>query len=236
MFDCKKYREQFPLQYLQNYIHTHHYRIYEQDTLNVLLDGHIKFLGHEWNMYTYTNESIERCVSYAPYYEKQEYFQARKNPKCIHYAAHPKPWWVAKGDFAIEFWKYARISPFYEEILYKFLSDFAIQRFKESLPAQETVNVQFPTSGPIEGLQGEETKNIVVEQVNEVPILHPIQQQMEIPIIDERSSARKFADRYLPYGTKRRAFVKRLVPRDSLRWRVAKRIYFVFAPQYKKKK
>lgn len=41
---------------------------------------------------------------------------------------------------------------------------------------------------------------------------------------DPRSKFRKFADRLFPSGTKRRKFIKWLIPRNSLRWRILKKI------------
>lgn len=117
LLDCEKIRDKFSLVYLQNFISVHQYRIYEQDTLNVLLDTHFYFLDRSWNLYTYTNDFVEKCVSLAPIIDNKAYLAARKNPKCIHYASHPKPWWTGKGDFAIDFWEYARLSPFYESLV-----------------------------------------------------------------------------------------------------------------------
>lgn len=117
LLDCKKIRELYTLEYLQNYIDTHNFRIYEQDTLNVLLDGKILFLDRRWNMYTYTSDAIVKCVNYAPFKDKQEYLEARKDPWILHYAAHPKPWWTGVGDFAYDFWEVARTSPYYEELI-----------------------------------------------------------------------------------------------------------------------
>lgn len=117
LFNCEKIRQEFSLEYLQNYIHTHKYRIYEQDTLNVLLDKRILFLSQDWNMYSYTNPFVEQCISVAPLEAKNAYLKARKCPSIIHYAAHPKPWWTGDGDFAVRFWLRARKSPFYEELL-----------------------------------------------------------------------------------------------------------------------
>ena len=117
LFNAAECRKHYSMPYLQNYIHTHRFRIYEQDTLNVLLNDHLHFLDRAWNMYTYTNDAIKKCVNYAPLNDKEAYLTARKNPKIIHYAAHPKPWWTGAGDFAIDFWKIARQSPFYEVLL-----------------------------------------------------------------------------------------------------------------------
>lgn len=133
LLSCKKIREQYSLEYLQNYIHTHNFRIYEQDALNVLLDGHIYFLDRGWNMYTWTNESIERCVLYAPMKDKNEYLEARNHPKMLHYAAHPKPWWTGTGDFAMDFWLFARTSPYYEYLLAKIVNYAYNDKIKEKV-------------------------------------------------------------------------------------------------------
>jgi lipopolysaccharide biosynthesis glycosyltransferase len=117
LFDCKKIREIYSLDYLRNFIDSHQFRIYEQDTLNVLLNDHMMFLDRRWNLYTYTSSFIEKCVNYAPFTDKTEYLKARKEPWILHYAAHPKPWWVGGGDFAPDFWHYARSSSYYEQIL-----------------------------------------------------------------------------------------------------------------------
>jgi lipopolysaccharide biosynthesis glycosyltransferase len=78
LFDCKKIREIYSLDYLRNFIDSHQFRIYEQDTLNVLLNDHMMFLDRRWNLYTYTSSFIEKCVNYAPFTDKTEYLKARK--------------------------------------------------------------------------------------------------------------------------------------------------------------
>ena len=117
LFNCEEIRKNYSLEYLQDYIHTHSFRIYEQDTLNVLMDGHMYYLDCAWNTYTYTSASIKKCVDYAPMKDKEAYLDARTNPKIIHYAAHPKPWWTGTGDFAADFWYYARKTPCYEGLV-----------------------------------------------------------------------------------------------------------------------
>lgn len=54
-----------------------------------------------------------------------------------------------------------------------------------------------------------------------------------VRVPDTRSGARKLADKLLPIGTHRREFVKWLIPRDSLRWRFCKQIYYIIRPQYR---
>lgn len=57
-------------------------------------------------------------IKSAPAYLLDNYEKARKNPFIIHYAGAAKPWKNPKEDFAREFWKVARTTPYYEEIIY----------------------------------------------------------------------------------------------------------------------
>lgn len=50
------------------------------------------------------------------------------------------------------------------------------------------------------------------------------------------SGARKFADKIMPKGTRRRSFAKKLLPKGSLRWRFCKQIYYIIRPKYRPKK
>lgn len=115
--NLNKMRQKYSLKFLINHINTHKYMIYEQDMLNVLYDDDILFLDPKWNVFTYTNSHIENSVLYAPKKDYENYLKARKQPYIIHYAAHPKPWWVSSADFGADYWNIARISPFYEELL-----------------------------------------------------------------------------------------------------------------------
>lgn len=138
LMDCKKIRTLYSLDFLLEHINTHQYNIYEQDMINVLFNGKIMFLDPKWNLFTYTNDFVKKCISFAPLDDYLAYQKARKNPGIIHYAAHPKPWWVSHADFGMYFWKYARISPFYEEILAQlswFLANSILGvTFRESFP------------------------------------------------------------------------------------------------------
>lgn len=53
---------------------------------------------------------------------------------------------------------------------------------------------------------------------------------------DNRSGVRKLADKLLPPGTRRRNFAKFLLPKDSLRWRLCKRIYYILSPKVRPSK
>ena len=55
------------------------------------------------------------------------------------------------------------------------------------------------------------------------------------PVIscDNRSGARRLADKLMPPGTSRREIAKWFLPKGSLRWRLCKQIYYIFKPQYR---
>ena len=63
-----------------------------------------------------------------------------------------------------------------------------------------------------------------------------VQSFQSIMPIDNRSSARRLADKIMPVGTRRRKFAKWILPKGSLRWKICKQIYYIFEPKYRPKK
>ena len=143
IFNAEKYRQIYSLEFLNSFIteHAQYVKIYEQDMLNMLLDGKIKFLDPKWNCYTKSNEFINKCFSLSPLETYKKYEIARSsNQGIIHYAAHPKPWWNATVDLADIWWKYAKISPCYEEILQILIAKQA----NISQLRKEFIDIHFP--------------------------------------------------------------------------------------------
>lgn len=189
LYNCELYRKKYSLKYLMEFISAHKFRIYEQDALNVLLDGKMRFLDERYNTYTYTNNGIYECVLFAPADAKKKYIEARKDPVIVHYAGHPKPATTIEGDYGVVFWEFARKTPYYELILSKAL--------KETLGKLTPVNTMYQ------------------------------------PPEDNRSGARKLADKLLPHGSFRRRLLKWFLPKGSLQWRFFKQIYYIFRPEYR---
>ena len=86
----------------------------DQDIINIALCGHCKYLDGGWN--------------YTPslYYADTDYKnESEKNAKIYHYPIN-KPWSPiyslsyeeTKSDYREYFWKYAHMTPFYEDIIY----------------------------------------------------------------------------------------------------------------------
>lgn len=73
-------------------------RLHDQDILNTICFGKIKFINPKFNHFMgYSNKNNKKTI--------------------IHYVIE-KPWQDPSYPFSEIFWKYARLTPFYEEIIY----------------------------------------------------------------------------------------------------------------------
>lgn len=91
----------------------------DQDALNILCNGRVKYLGLEWNtIVNYRGVQINNLFVYGPPCLLQEYLDARRQPKIIHYAG-TKPWNELRTDMFQYFWEIARNTPFYETIYFR---------------------------------------------------------------------------------------------------------------------
>lgn len=80
----------------------------DQDVMNVVFDNNYKKLDNKYivapnrTKFMRLDSKTKRSV---------------ENPFIYHYAGHQKPWNYPGIEFAYHFWKYARLTPFYEELL-----------------------------------------------------------------------------------------------------------------------
>lgn len=99
----------------------------DQDLLNLVFNGRIYYLPPEWN-YAYHYTLLNRCSNPAlhllPEYA-EEYAEAEKNMKILHFTGGVKPWHSPKEKFADLFWANAKNCPFYAEIIYSNLKKIA---------------------------------------------------------------------------------------------------------------
>ena len=79
----------------------------DQDTLNITLQDKVKNISHIYNAMPVQNYLVEK--------EKKEAFN---NPVIIHWAGYRKPWVYSDANYSEYFWKYAHMTPFYEDIIY----------------------------------------------------------------------------------------------------------------------
>ncbi|EMO8373924.1 DUF4422 domain-containing protein [Campylobacter coli] len=92
----------------------------DQDIFNYVLKGNVKFLDNKWN-FTKEPKSIEKDLKeWLPENLYELYKTSEQNFHLIHYADRIKPWNSSSTNFFNLWWMYAKHSPFYETLLYKF--------------------------------------------------------------------------------------------------------------------
>lgn len=91
----------------------------DQDVLNAHCEGRVRFLDPSWNVMHDCGCRVGNVFSWAPAQMFNDYLVARSHPKIRHYAGFEKPWNTLGCDWAEFYWRYARETPFYEELLGK---------------------------------------------------------------------------------------------------------------------
>jgi len=125
LMDLQKYRKYISKEALINFIMQDRWLYGDQDVLNLLFENKVKYFDMVWN---YTVDVLEgrrtRLVNqYAPENIKELYCRAKNSPRVIHYAGGEKPWNTFEVEFLHIFWKFARKSPYYEELLERLFND-----------------------------------------------------------------------------------------------------------------
>lgn len=90
----------------------------DQDVANIVFYNKVKQAPLCQNCQYAIVFTKEEDLALYPEAFKQELFEAMENPAIIHYTSSTKPWNAPKEQNAELFWKYARLTPFFEEILF----------------------------------------------------------------------------------------------------------------------
>ena len=94
-------------------------RFMDQDVINLVCKDSIRYLDMTWN-YEWHYERLNTFKD-SRYHllegEVEEYEEASKNIKILHYTGDVKPWNNSKPRFGDVFWEYAKSTPFYNDIL-----------------------------------------------------------------------------------------------------------------------
>lgn len=89
-------------------------RYHDQCVLNTVCAGHVKYLDFQWNYWGNLKTDTPEYKTYFPKQYLSEFEKASADPFIIH----GKPWIYPDSEFAHLFFAYARMTPFYESILY----------------------------------------------------------------------------------------------------------------------
>lgn len=104
---------------LKNVLTINEFLFPDQDILNKIFENNAKLISQSWNFCYGTliwNRGYKNEVSGE---FKKDFLQALNNPRIIHYTSPKKPWDSMDEEMFNVFWKYARKTHFYEELMYK---------------------------------------------------------------------------------------------------------------------
>lgn len=125
----------------------------EQDALNILLKDKIKKLDTKWNVEVNNKIIEDNYEKYVPRTQYGEWEICAEDPYILHFVASRKPWFFPFDNFSHVWWHYARLTPFYEEILHMLMSHRISQVMPHASNAmvislrQELGKVHFPNIG-----------------------------------------------------------------------------------------
>lgn len=120
-------------------LNTKGYMFQEQDVFNDLCGKNTFNLDFNWNVVGFdVEDKIKNSLSND---ELELYKKAVKKPYVLHYAGGLKPWNVPSMPYANLYYKYARNTPFYEELIQNFTS---LQTYRYNIVSQ-TENQNIPT-------------------------------------------------------------------------------------------
>lgn len=109
----------------------------DQDILNVIFKDDTYMLDGFWNYEYHLPIWNPNYAEELPLKVLAEYHYSKEHAKIIHFAGSKKPWQYPQFEMSYYFWKYARQTPFYEEILQKglFPPQQQVQQVIREVPA-----------------------------------------------------------------------------------------------------
>lgn len=118
LLNLTRFREKYTQKEIFEIATSRQYRYVDQDIMNVLCQGEVKHLDLEWDCFP---DFGPYEYEFMPYYLQKQYEKARNNPKICHHTGPNKPWSELFADTMMteHFWRRARKSPLYEQILFR---------------------------------------------------------------------------------------------------------------------
>lgn len=91
----------------------------DQDILNIICKNKVFYLDYKYNFQwaAYLNKHSSEVYVNKKAYTQYMNFVNNLNLYLIHYTGGRKPWFLPDLHLSAFFWKYARLSPFYEDII-----------------------------------------------------------------------------------------------------------------------
>ncbi len=164
LLDLNKLREEnFDARCIERLIEVKTPIYVDQDILNSLYENRVKFLPMKWNIEWQLPIQNKDLIEVLPAKIYVDYTEAYSNPSILHYCSIYKPWKSPDLPMAKHFWKYARLTPFYEEILFRMMQP------KEGGEAVQAVQVDASLNDAPESTGGNETETPIVNEPEATP-------------------------------------------------------------------
>lgn len=134
LFNLTQFRKTYTTDEMLCFAASNRWELLDQDVLNYLAQGHYKPVDMAWNVMTdWRRIRIPQIIARAPKYLYDEYMAAHATPKIIHYAGPDKPWQQPYADYAEYFWKYARMSNYYEVLIQRLAAQTVMENREPGL-------------------------------------------------------------------------------------------------------
>ena len=117
LYNTKMINSTYSIDVLIEKANERHYQNCDQELLNMCFKGKIKFLTPRWNVVVMPDAYIDLYEYWIPKKYYDLYIDARNNPYIIHYSFQQIPCYHTGLDMYEYFWKYARNTMFYEELM-----------------------------------------------------------------------------------------------------------------------
>lgn len=139
LFNLALWRATFSTEDVFAFSQSYDWQLLDQDVLNYLCQGAVKLVDMSWNvLFDWRYARKDQIIARAPRRIYYEYLEARKHPYVVHYAGPDKPWYNPDCDFAGEFWRYARHTPFYEVLTVRMVEELDAPRHRNT-KVKETI-------------------------------------------------------------------------------------------------
>ena len=116
----------------------------DQDIFNAIASDNCLMLPQKWNFMGYGD--WKNFDKWLPSKLACDFYQAQNFPNIIHYASAQKPWSnpsISNGNY---FWQYAKMTPFYEEIVLNMIkNNYDKDKINENLivePSKKIMNIK----------------------------------------------------------------------------------------------
>lgn len=119
LIDMERFQAEGCLEQCKELMSRQVFDVVDQDVLRIVGYGKTLYLPYEWNVMWH---HLQSDINGLKEYNREIYLEVVRHPEIVHYTSGLKPWNRPKGALAHYFWKYARQSEFYEEILYQNLN------------------------------------------------------------------------------------------------------------------